>query len=66
MPLDKITVLRPIGVREVLRRIARKVDMRIAKDDVKKAVGNLQLCGAQDVVFEASVHSMHNISSFNF
>ena len=44
-PLDKNQGLRPIGVGEVLRRIAGKVVMSIVKDDVKKAVGNLQLCG---------------------
>ena len=44
-PLDKNQGLGPIGVGEVLRRIAGKVVMSIVKDDVKKAVGNLQLCG---------------------
>ena len=47
-PLDKDPGLRPIGVGEVLRRIAGKVVMSIVKDDVTKACGNLQLRGGQD------------------
>ena len=45
VPLDKNPGLRSIGVEEVLRRIAGVVVMSIVKDDVTKAVGNLQLCG---------------------
>ena len=48
VPLDKDPGLRPIGVGEVLRRIAGKVVMSIVKDDVTKACGNLQLRGGQD------------------
>ena len=44
VPLDKNPGLRPIGVGEVFRKIAGKVVMSIVKDDVIKAVGNLQLC----------------------
>ena len=46
--LDNNPGLRPIGVGEVLRRIAGKVVMSIVKDNLTKAVGNLQLCGGQD------------------
>ena len=45
MHLDNNPGLRPIGVGEVLRRIAGKVVMSIVKDNVTKAVGNLQLYG---------------------
>ena len=48
MHLDNNPGLRPIGVGEVLRRIAGKVVMSIVKDNVTKAVGNLQLYGGQD------------------
>ena len=65
VPLDKNPGLRPIGVGEVLRRIAGKVVMSILKDDVTKAVGNLQLCGGQDAGCEAAVHSMHDIFTSN-
>ena len=61
VPLDKNPGLRPIGVGEVLRRLAAKVLMSIVKDDVTKAVGNLQLCGGQDAGWEAAVHSMYDI-----
>ena len=40
----------------MLRRIAGKVAMGIVKDDVTKAVGNLQLCGGQDAGCEAAVN----------
>ena len=44
LPLDKNPGLRPIGVGEVLRRIAGKVVMSVIKDDIQEAVGSLQLC----------------------
>lgn len=65
VPLDKNPGLRPIGVGEVLRRIAGKVVMSVLKDDVTIAVGNLQLCGGQDAGCEAAVHSMHDIFTSN-
>ena len=42
IPLDKNLGLRPIGVGEVLQRIAGKVVMKIVKEDMKKATGCLQ------------------------
>ena len=39
----------PIGIGEVLRRIIGKCVMDIAKEDVQKAVGNLQVCAGQHV-----------------
>ena len=65
MPLDKNPGLQPISVGEVLRKIAGKVVMSIVKDDVTKAVWNLQLCGGQDAGCEATVHSMHDIFRTN-
>ena len=41
IPLNKNTGLRPIGVDEVLRRIAGKAIMRISKNDVMRSVGPL-------------------------
>ena len=38
--------------------------MSIVKD-VTKAVGDLQLCGVQDVGCEATVHSLHDIFTTN-
>ena len=63
--LDKNPGLQPIGVGEVLCRIPRKVVMSIVKDDVTKAIGNLQLCGEQDAGCEATVHSIHDILGTN-
>ena len=34
IPLDKIPALRPIGVSEILQRIAGKVVINISKDDI--------------------------------
>ena len=65
MPLDKNPGLRPIIVREVLRRIAGEVVMSIVKNDITKAVGNLHLCGGQDAGCESVVHSMHDMFATN-
>ena len=54
VPLNKNPGLRPIDVGEVLRRIAGRVVMSIVKDEVTKAVGNLQLCAGQDAGCEAA------------
>ena len=48
MPLEKNPGLQPIVVGEELCRIAGKVVMNLVKDDVTKAVENLQLCGGKD------------------
>ena len=65
VPLDKNSGLRTIVVGEVLRRIAGKIVVSIVKDDVTKAVGNLQLCRGQDAGCEAAVHLMHDIFGTN-
>ena len=65
IPLDKHPGLRPIGVGEVLRRIARKVVMMVMKEDIKKASGCLQLCTVQEVGCEAAIHAMHKVFEYN-
>ena len=50
VPFDKNPGLQPIDVGEVLRVIT------IMKDDVTKAVGNLQICGGQGAEYKAAVH----------
>ena len=52
--------VRPIGI-EVLRRIIEKCVMDIAKEDVQKAVGNLQMCTGQHSGAEAAVHAMREL-----
>ena len=60
-PINKNTGLRPIGIGEVLRRIAEKELMNILKKDVMHAVGSLQVCAGQEVGAEAAIHAMHDI-----
>ena len=65
IPLNKNPGLRPIGVGEVLRRIAGKVLMHISKDSVSEAAGSLQLCAGQESGAEAAIHAMHDIFADN-
>jgi hypothetical protein len=65
IPLDKNPGLRPIGVGEVLRRIAGKVVMQVVKSDVTKAAGCLQTCAGQESGSEASIHAMNEIFNEN-
>ena len=53
--------VRPIGIGEVLRRIIGKCVMDIAKEDVQKAVGNLQVCAGQHARAEAAIHAMKEL-----
>ena len=53
--------LRPIGVGEVIRRIARKVVMKILKKDVMHAAGSLQVCTGQEAGAEAAIRAMFDI-----
>ena len=52
---------RPIGIGEVLRRIIGKSIMEVVKDDVRTAVGNLQVCAGQRAGCEAAIHAMRAI-----
>ena len=61
IPVDKSPGLRPIGVGEVLRRIAGKVVMSVAKGDVQCSVGSLQVCAGQAGGCEAAIHAMRNV-----
>ena len=61
IPLDKNPGLRPIGVGEVLRRIAGKVVVSTLRDDIVSSVGSLQVCAGHDGGCEAAVHAMHQI-----
>ena len=61
VPLDKSPGLHPIGVGEVLRRIAGKVVMRLAKNEIQTSVGSLQVCAGQSGGCEAAIHAMKDI-----
>ena len=57
IPLDKKPGLRPIGVGEILRRIAEKVVVSVIGEDVITSVGSLQVCDGH----KAAVHTMQEI-----
>ena len=61
IPLNKNPGIRPIGVGEVIRPIAGKVIMDIAKKDVQQAAGSLQVCAGQDAGAEAAIHAMYDL-----
>ena len=61
VPLDKCPGIRPIGIGEVLRRIAGKVFMSVVKGDVQDSVGSLQVCAGQAGGCEAAVHAMRTL-----
>ena len=61
IPLDKNPGIRPIGVGEVLRRIAGKVVVHTVREDVISSVGSLQVCAGQEAGCEAAIHAMHSI-----
>ena len=56
--LDKNPGCRPVGIGEVLRRIIGKLIMDVTKEDIKEAVGNLQVCAGQQAGCEAAIHAM--------
>ena len=58
IPLDKNPGLRPIGVGEVLRRIAGKVIVSHLKEYVIQSVGSLQVCAGQDAGCKSLIHAM--------
>ena len=62
IPLDKKPGLRPIGVVDVLRRIAQKLILMIFKKDIKDAAGPLQLSAGQEAGAKAAIHAMRDIS----
>ena len=61
LPLDKNPGLRPIGIGEVLRRIASKVVVSHIREDIISAAGSLQVCAGQEAGCESLLHAMHKI-----
>ena len=51
----------PIGDGEVLRRIAGKVVISVAKNHVTNSTGSIQVCAGQESGSEAAIHAMHDI-----
>ena len=56
--LDKCPGVRPIGVGEVLRRIIGRTIVSCIHTDLKKLVGNQQLCMGQRGGIEHAIHSL--------
>ena len=61
IPLNKTPGLRPIGISEILRRIAGKVVMSVVKKDVITSTSSLQVCAGQEAGAEAAIHATQNI-----
>ena len=59
--LDKTPGLRPIGVGEVLLRIAGKVIVSHRKEDVTQSIGSMQVCAGQYAGCESLIHAMRTI-----
>ena len=58
MPLDKNPRLRSIGFDEVLLRIAAKMIVVHAKDNVVASMGSLQVCTGHEAGCESLIHAM--------
>ena len=58
IPLNKNPGVRAIGAGDVLRQIAGKVIMYIAK---KRFKGSLQVCPSQEAGSEATIHAIYDI-----
>ena len=59
--LDKCPGVRPVGIGEVPRRIISKAILAVVRQDVKKAVGSIQLCIGQSQGCEASIQALNEI-----
>lgn len=55
------TGCRPIWIGEVLRRTIGKAVLEVMKDEVRKAVGNLQVYASQQAGCEAAIHSVRRM-----
>ena len=60
IPLDKNPGLRPIGVGEILRRIAGKVVTSALREEIISSVGCLQTCAGLEAGCESTIHAMRN------
>ena len=61
IPLDKNPGIRPIGVKEVLRRIIGKTISIFLKEEIKQAPGPLQLCAGHSAGAEAAIQAMSQV-----
>ena len=61
IPFVKNLGIRPIGLGEILRRIAGKVVIAATRNDVISSVGSLQVCSLNDAGCEAIDHVINSI-----
>ena len=61
IPLDKNPGIRPIGVGVVLRRVVGKTVSGFLKEEVKEAVGPLQVCAGHNAGAEAAIHATSQV-----
>ena len=61
IPLDKNPGLRPIGIGEILRRIAGKVVITSIRNEIISSVGSLQVWAGHDAGCESLIHAMQTI-----
>ena len=59
--LDKCPGIRPIGVRECLRRLVGRAVIQCIKTDLLRAIGNKQLCVSHIAGCEAALHTLTNV-----
>ena len=61
IPLNKNPGIRPIGIREVLRRIIGKSISWVLRDEIQEVAGPLQVATGLNAGAEASIHAMRTI-----
>ena len=61
IPLDKNPGLRPIGVGKVFRRIAGKVIVKHARNDILASVGSLQVGEGHEAGCEPLTHAIRRV-----
>lgn len=61
--LAKCPVVRPVGIEEVMRRIAAKAILSVTGTAVQKVTGALQVCSGQQGGCEAVIHAVRQVFS---
>ena len=61
IPLDKNSGLRPVRVREVIKKIIVKAVVLTLKEGIIRSVGNLQMCAGHKSGCEATIHAISQI-----
>ena len=59
--MDKCPGVRPVGIREVVRRILIKAILSVVRYDIQEAVGSHQLCVGRKSECEAAIHVLEEL-----